>query len=282
MEQRTATEQVTNRRGVISSLLFPNPLEAVKWYFNPFGATIGAWNMSHSGSFYMLPHSVPGYFFKKNIVGFGVKHFGDNYITRSVIPAVLGSGANVTGIASPGVANAIVDAASGMNTAFAGDFGRALKSVIRRKRWATGGASVADDVMFGVAEKLSKKYGNRQALSTVAKFMGDKSAMTGMQRMFIASKIGGILTPVLGGLMIGELVGRTMSLAFKAGVSALDYASAQAEHMRALEFGGTLGAGFRSQSAATERQRAVQMLQRTHLGGRRGLGTEAATYAALL
>ena len=95
-------------------------------------------------------------------------------------------------------------------------------------------------------------------------------------------RAGAILGPVAGLALLGTTIGRTFSMAFKAGVAALEYAQGRGEQIRALEFGGTLGAGFRTQSAATERQRAVQAINRTHLSGRRALGHEAVNYHALI
>lgn len=84
--------------------------------------------------------------------------------------------------------------------------------------------------------------------------------------------------PLVGGYGLGKIGG----LAFKAAADAFDKASQTAEHIRALEFGGTLGAGYMSQEAATERQRGVSANNRSEHGGRRGLMLEAQNYAALV
>ena len=88
----------------------------------------------------------------------------------------------------------------------------------------------------------------------------------------------GIALPIVAGYAGGKIAG----MAFRAGADALDKTNATAEHIRALEFGGTLGTGYMSQEAATERQRGVSANNRTHLGSRKGLTLEAQNYAALV
>ena len=59
-----------------------------------------------------------------------------------------------------------------------------------------------------------------------------------------------------------------------------DIASSMVEQSRSLEFGGTIGAGFKSQAAATERKRALQQSQKSPMSGRRNMTKEAENYAA--
>ena len=98
----------------------------------------------------------------------------------------------------------------------------------------------------------------------------------------VISGIGAVMSPIAWGMLVGEGVAHLAGLAFKGAVTAMDYVAAQTEHVRSLEFGGSLSAGFRSGAAATERQRCVKELQRTPLAGRRFMGQEANLYSSLI
>jgi hypothetical protein len=157
---------------------------------------------------------------------------------------------------------------------------KAIRKAIRSTRWAAAGEEGVKRVLANVGSQLSNRpvFADNilRAITKAPNF-----ARVINTSLFL-SRMGSILFPITAAYTAGHAIGRTMELGFKAAVSALDYSAAQYEQIRALEFGGTLGAGYKTQEAATERQRAVQALQRTHLAGRRSLGMEAMNYHALV
>ena len=131
-------------------------------------------------------------------------------------------------------------------------------------------------------EQIEKTMASKGTALNVARLLGKPGAGKMINAALFTSRLGSILSPLIGWGTLAYTSVRLAELSFKAAVGAMDYANAKVQQIRSLEFGGTLGAGFQTQEAATERQRAVQMLQRTHLGGRRGLGTEASNYHLLI
>lgn len=167
-----------------------------------------------------------------------------------------------------------------------------------------GGAEVKTNVLKGLqkftAQNRFKSVNKARLLTDIRKFLtfkggigakgpiaaGVQKAITSsagaLQTSVTVSSIGAVLHPIAVGVLAGTAVAHLTGLAFKGAVAAINYVDAEIEHMRALELGGTLGPGFRSGAAATERQRAIQALQRTPLAGRRFLGQEASMYSTLI
>ena len=98
----------------------------------------------------------------------------------------------------------------------------------------------------------------------------------------LVSRLAMGISPMLIGLQLGDLAANGAAMAFKGMIAVSKVIDAQTQNMRNLEFGEGLGAGFRTQQAATERQRLVQELQRTPLSGRRFLGREANLYSGMI
>ena len=91
----------------------------------------------------------------------------------------------------------------------------------------------------------------------------------------------GIGLPLIGALAgygTAKLVGFTINKA----IQVTNKVNEVAEHVRSLEFGGTLGPGYRTGAAATERQRLVQELQNSSSSNRRFKGQEASLYSGII
>ncbi|PIU55711.1 MAG: hypothetical protein COS89_06765, partial [Deltaproteobacteria bacterium CG07_land_8_20_14_0_80_38_7] len=107
------------------------------------------------------------------------------------------------------------------------------------------------------------------------------SAATMLNRAQVIMRVGGLTTGILTGMTIGSGIAGMAALAFKGAMATMNYLDSAMEHIRGLEFGGTLGPGYRTGAAATERQRSISELQRSPIAGRRFLGSEAKMYAGL-
>ena len=87
------------------------------------------------------------------------------------------------------------------------------------------------------------------------------------------------MTGVLGGIQVGQIISSGIGLAFKGSISAMQYVKSQTEHMRNLEIGGSLSAGYMMEGAVSERQRALAEIKRSHIPGRPAFGNEASFYS---
>lgn len=86
---------------------------------------------------------------------------------------------------------------------------------------------------------------------------------------------GRVINPIMNILLAAQVTKFLAESAFKgiqATANAIDRAT---ERVYNLELGGELSRGFLTGQAATERQRALQAIQSSHLSGRRFLGNEA-------
>lgn len=144
-----------------------------------------------------------------------------------------------------------------------------LTGVLGKAKWRDGSSKQ----MYGLVRDAAKRMGISTSVgmeTNIAKRMS--SAIN-------ISRLGAIGSGIFTGVGIGLAVSGTFNLWFKGALTALDTFSAFTNHVRSLEFGGSLSNGYLSTSAATERQRAVREIQRSHVGGRRMLGREATMYS---
>lgn len=109
--------------------------------------------------------------------------------------------------------------------------------------------------------QLSKK------LSGVKRTAFMKQAAIGTAKA--ASFIGAAMMIADIGMMIGQPIGRAI-------VEQTNAAMERAENRFMPELGGKLNAAYLSYGAATERQRALQAISKSHINGRSAFGTEAA------
>lgn len=258
------------RRGSSQSILgaLLNPISQIKYQYFSAWAIPTYWSMMTRGSFAWSP-----FYFISRITGLGAKAkplFG------------IGTGAKVTPslrgllfkwFEIPTISNIAEEITT-----------RTSQDVAMKSRFVKG-------IKDFIAQKRLRKVTSRSLYETLTKYgwKGTKAEM-GIPKWLVSrvaaartvSTIGSVLLPIAIGAKGGELFGNMLGLAFKGAVAAMDYVDAEIQHMRALEFGGTLGPGFRAGAAATERQRAMQALQRTPLAGRRFLGQEASMYSNLI
>jgi hypothetical protein len=270
--QASPNRQIQTRGVVGSSLsaLFINPIEAIKLQLSPAGMMFtAAYSQVAAGGLYF---GVP-YTFLPSVLGrpFLMRTLAKTSMSpgmSQVVAGALGGGIQLGG--APGLGVITQKAVSSkVNSVF--------KNAIRASRKIPNPETAVGNVVAQMTKNLNKLPGglvnNGVATPQFAKLINTT---------INANRIGGFLLPIAAGAALGSFAGRMFDLSYKAGNAALAYANSTAEHIRALEFGGTLGAGFKTNAAATERQRAVQALQRTHLAGRGALGSEALNYSAII
>jgi hypothetical protein len=278
--QPSAQRQIQQRQGV-GSILFGSPLESVKYMLTPGGALYTSFFMKQAGSITVFPSGI-GQFFLRPFMTAGATRIGlGPFWAEKVVPGVLGGGTILGGSTSASVVDALATIGDSSRKEFNNVFQKSFRHAVRHKKWMAGGETAVHDVMNTIYDKLSDRFNSRMVNNFMTKLSSASFARTVNTAMYV-SRLGSFITPIATGWFVGSAIGRAAELSFKAGMSAIQYAAAKAEQLRSLEFGGTLGAGYRTQSAATERQRAMQALQRNHMGGRRALGTEAQQYAALI
>jgi len=85
----------------------------------------------------------------------------------------------------------------------------------------------------------------------------------------------GLLNPVMNILLAAEVISFAAEATFKGIRATSEAINRMTEKAYNLELGGELTKGYLTTGAATERQRALQAIQGSHLSGRRFLGSEA-------
>ena len=86
---------------------------------------------------------------------------------------------------------------------------------------------------------------------------------------------GRVIDPIMDVLMVGQMVAFAGETAFKGIKATAELLNRTAERVHHLNLGGELSRGFLTGQAVTERQRALQAIQASHLSGRRMMGNEA-------
>lgn len=155
--------------------------------------------------------------------------------------------------------------------AFKGRFTKDLQKQVIKGRWRAFDYKRVHD--------LIQKHVPTTRLSLMPETM--TKAIVGVRKATSVSRIGATVLPLMAGIAVGSMAANLTTLAFKGAIASLNYMDSAIQHSRNLEFGGDMGPGFLSSAAATERQRAVQELQRTPMNGRRFMGREASLYSGL-
>jgi hypothetical protein len=87
-----------------------------------------------------------------------------------------------------------------------------------------------------------------------------------------------VVSPILNLYAAYQATSWAIETAYKGIKTTSEIINRAADQISKLELGGDLSRGFLSDQAATERQRALQAIQSSHLSGRRFLGNEASLY----
>jgi hypothetical protein len=86
---------------------------------------------------------------------------------------------------------------------------------------------------------------------------------------------GRVMNPLMNTVLVAQVAAFIGETAFKSIRATSEVINRASERAYNLELGGELTRGFLTGSATTERQRALQAIQSSHLSGRRFLGNEA-------
>lgn len=277
-----AGEEIKQREGG-GSLLFASPLSAFKYYLHPAGLGIVSATARFGSRIPVLP---------TGIGNFAIGHFGNkiaskylpslvsNRLTQNIFRTVAGAGATFGPHSTIRYElETILGVADDVRSTIMRTMGKAFRD---KSLFNLGNSKLAfAKVIERVATTATAKHG--AAVSTVLASLATNESIQGAVKSGMAiTRFGSFMTfpslAVTGAWLGGKLAG----LAFKSGVAAVEYATARAESIRSLEFGGSMGSGYTSSASANERQRAINAIQRNHLEGRRGLGLEAQNYSALI
>lgn len=270
---KSASKQAESQN--FSSLLFSNPLDTLKRELSPSGMAMTSFWAWRSGGevFTFAPWTFTPSFLFRGAIGDVAKGYKLSPLAREVTTALLGGGFRIGG--KEGLAKLTGRAA------FTKDAGKAFTKAI--KKVASSGGKEIDDAVNFVASKVGPKLSGSKmpGILTEAGSMSPKFSKL-VNRSVGFTRAGATLTALSTGYIVGSMAARGAELAFKAARGAVEFASAKVEQARALEFGGTMGDGFKTNAAVQERQRAMEFLKRTHIPGRRGLGDEGAEYSQVV
>ena len=120
-----------------------------------------------------------------------------------------------------------------------------------------------------------------KGIMEVEKVLGAKSLMRaggpGVPTMGRAGLImaGRVVNPIMNIILAAQVISFAAETTFKGIRATTEAINRAAERVYSLDLGGELSRGYLTAGAATERQRALQAIQGSHLAGRRFLGNEA-------
>ena len=261
------------QRGTSAGLLggIFNPVEGLKTQFlTTYG--LPTYYAMAQGTLNVAP-----FYFASLIPGIsklGINPWDKGPVWRQVMGAAFGMDISGAGSVLEGFGTALGKSGDALTT-FKGAWLKDLKQFVVRNRYR----KLSDTRIFLQLQKyLPNGKVNRRLFMSTGMF---QKAASGIRLAQSVSTIGTAVTGPLTGIAIGNIAANLAGLAFKGAISALQFAQTEKEHMRQVEMGGSLGIGFMSGAAATERQRCIQELQRTPLAGRRFMGREASMYAGI-
>jgi hypothetical protein len=143
---------------------------------------------------------------------------------------------------------------------------------------------IADRGMSGAAAFYSEQAARPGTMGLKTKLAGMKSLRSlGSRNVMAKSYIIGaarVINPILNLYMAYQMTSWAVETAFKGVRATADTINRASDRISNLELGGDLSHGYLGEQAATERQRALQAIQSSHLSGRRFMGNEASMYHA--
>lgn len=271
----------SERHPIISTVgSFTNPLESLKWAFWSAPAAWTYAEMSRVGSFAFRPIA---------LTGLAGREFWGGLIAGKDPASKFFRGAFggfTVGGTEAGLLGGMETA--GLSSKHLKEFSTVYRKTLKAARWKR-----MDPKLFikGFVKNLDKSeiignvagdYGPLKQHLTKLSSRATNKLIPLIERNILISRIGSVGLPIVNTIMVSSVVSQLTSFAFKAATGLADAMDSAAESLRSLEFGGYLGAGYQTSAAATDRQRAIQEIQRSHTNGRRVIGNEANMYSELI
>lgn len=136
----------------------------------------------------------------------------------------------------------------------------------------------------GMDKAVAMKFGSSErqfALSKVlSKYGGGTTAMNTIRAKALLIGAARVINPIINLYMGYQALSWAVESTYKGIKTTAAVIDRARSRMTDLELGGALSQGFLSEQGATERQRALQAIQSSHLSGRRFMGNEASMYHA--
>jgi len=241
-----------------------NPVDVAKFaYFNPLGSAVyGPWRAMAAGRGITLPGVFP--------------------VAKRMTPSVLKNF-----LTAPFKFKEGTTFVTHFNRAkrAGGAIGKAFFSGV--EGIGAGGAEGAAEAIAyaakgGGKELLKMRMANQFKMAGTDSLLGKVlQAKAGPVVMARAGMIwaGRVINPVMNIVLAAQAVRFIGETTFKAVRATAEVINRASERVYNLDLGGELSRGFLTGQAATERQRALQAIQSSHLSGRRSLGNEAGVIA---
>lgn len=275
--QLSANRQIEERQGNFFSSMFISPVQAIRYsLMGPVAVGMGAYAAATGQIFTPFPFVfLPSPFLQPTLrKALGVQA---HTAKAQALSAITGGGLHI------GQPYHLISNIQGQHKR---DALKAFRSTVRELKWKKVKGEQFFDNFADVFAAKAKARGTDVTPGAWQRFSTKKFKTAAGKKSILThvgtAKLGAVVGTMAAGITLGYAAGRGAEFLFKTAVNAVESITAIAEHARALEFGGTLGAGYQTQEAATERQRALKMIQRNHLSGRRALGLEAQNYSALV
>ena len=258
-----------------------NPLNYLKYQYSGLFAILTYREMATKGA--MTFHPYWGYDWAIGKVFPKLGSFTGNFFEgttgsggflKNLSGFALGKTAWSGDIAAQGIAKSI-GLSGDVAAKFAASYKDEIGTYLGGKLWTTLDAPTIQ----GIVSSSAKKAGHSLVASrAVAERFAAPALRSAMMSQTI-QRIGSVLGPLNLGITIGATAANVLGMAFKGAYSATQFVNARLEHMRNLEFGGSLGPGYQTNAATTERMAAARYLQSTPLSANRFMGNEASVYS---
>ena len=248
---------------------YVNPINVAKFaYTSPLGSALyGPYKAMAKGKGLTFPGLIPW-----GSKGIDLKHAGTlwgtdgGFVTK--LQGTVRSGARgmifgVRGIGS-GTTGEALEAMALSRRGLLGWKKTKANQIVKRTIYGEGWSSLSS----GATSELKSVLGATSLWRTG----GPGVAALGRAGIMMAGRV---INPVMNLLLCAEIISFAAETTFKGIKATSDAINRASEKVYNLELGGELSRGFLSSGAATERQRALQAIQGSHLSGRRFLGSEA-------
>lgn len=259
---------IEGEQGRVSVWEYLNPVSLTTFaYTNPLGnAVFGTYRTMAAGRGMMIPGIVPqGLFGARPITSVALK---ESFKAGGVMPMLRTGGKSlIFGIEGLGAA----DATSMTSTkALANSMVRNPLSPISSFR--RGNRSAARNLLRQSRSAGIQMEGSISREIAKGILTRPTAQMIGRAGIIAAGRV---INPIMNIVLVAQVAKFLGESAFRGIQATADVIDRATEKVYNLELGGDLSRGFLTTQAATERQRALQAIQSSHLSARRFLGSEA-------
>jgi hypothetical protein len=257
----------------VSAWDYINPISTVKFaYGSPLGAVLfNTYGRMAVGRGFTFPGILPA-----NRVGGRALRFADSMAAAGDVLWTNSQGISIAarmGKAARGTARGFLFGMEDIGVGNEGAIREAVTYAYQGKA-AWRKRAIWNATMRNKEAKGLENYLAKEGITALSSSIVEKAGAVTVARAGLVLA-GRVMNPIMDVLAIGQVVAFAAETAFKGIKATSELLNRSAERAYRLDLGGELTRGFLNGQAVTERQRALQAIQASHLSGRRMMGNEA-------